>query len=155
MTDRTKYEAVLDCRYGYWFNDLNERWYRRIDMAFTITSLAFAGSAVVGVLTSVPWIGTGATVVVSVLAVAHAVLRPIEAAANHREAKRAYLTLDACAESLDLAAFDKRLREVQGGAPTGLRALAPVAYNACLRANGYGDQQMKEPGLSRALAMLV
>lgn len=153
--ERTLGQAVMDCRYGVAFNDLNERLYRRLDTFLTIVGLVAGASAVIGIAkNSADW-STFAGACAAVLAIVQASTKPGELAARHNEFKRKFAALDAQAWKLGLEGVDAQLKSLQAEAPPGLRSLALPAYNANLASNGFEKNRETLSALSWLLCRIV
>lgn len=129
-------EAVMDVRYGVRFNEMNERFYRRLDMTLTALSLIGGTAAVGSLLAPAPGLAALASIAVAGAAVCQAVLRPQASAVRHNEYRRRFADLDVRAPGLDLPALDAELRRLQGEAPAGLSGLALPAFARNLRSHG-------------------
>lgn len=130
-------EAVMDVRYGVRFNEMNERFYRRLDMTLTALSLVGGTAAVGSLLAQLPSLAAFASIAVASVATCQAVFRPQEAALRHNEFRRRFADLDARAPSMDLQVLDAELRRLQGEAPAGLSGLALPAFARNLRSHGF------------------
>jgi hypothetical protein len=152
--DRTKYEAILDIRYGQCYNDLNARLYRRLDLAFGFVGLFGGSGALIAALGEYKAAGVVAGALVAAVAVIERLVRPVEKAVEHDAAKKKYAALNISADDLVLAEIDRELKQLQADAPGGFRSLAKVAYNTNVTANGRPDYAL---GLTRweRLANLV
>ncbi len=150
-----KYVAVLDVRYGSRYGELNERFYRRIDLVFGFVGL-FGGSAVVfGAVSANPTLAAWSGGVVAACAVFERLIRPIERAVEHRDFKKKFADLDARSSAMSCVELDTALRRLQMEAPTGISSLAIPAFNANLRSNGRDESVIPETAWQKAVALLA
>ncbi|AOY00117.1 hypothetical protein [Jeongeupia sp. USM3] len=152
---RTHYEAMLDIGYGYHFNDLCERLYRRVDFVFGAIGLIGGCAAATALL---PTSGTAVAIAGITLAGNAIIERLIGASARaerHNEFKRRYWALRAEATGLTTTDLDRKLAQLQADGPNGLNGLASVAYNANVLAAGRDDATIPTSRWSRLLACLA
>lgn len=136
---RTKYEAILDVRYGQCYNDLNARLYRRLDMFFGFVGLFGGSGALIAAIAEYKTLGVVTGAAVAAVAVIERLVGAVEKAIRHEEFKKEYAALNATADELELAEIDRQLRRLQGEGPTGLHSLGRPAYNLMVKANGRPD----------------
>ncbi|CCD28966.1 conserved hypothetical protein [Candidatus Glomeribacter gigasporarum BEG34] len=137
---RTHYEAVLDVRYGWRFNELNERFYQRLDGLLGFICY-FGGSAtLIGVLAHHPVFTTIASLCVASAGVLNHLISASRKAYAHAIARAKYAALDARAPRLKLEELDAELKRLQGNSPNGIRALSMPAFNTNLLSNGRPDK---------------
>lgn len=136
MSERSKGEAILDVRYGARFGEMNERYYRHLDLFFGFVGLFGGTAVVVGVAATNPALSAISGGVVAACAVIERLVRPIEKALEHSAYKKRFADLDARSAKLSLEEIDAELRRLQMDAPVGPRSLAIPAFNANLRSNG-------------------
>lgn len=146
--------TILDVRFGARYGELNERFYRRLDVAFGFIGL-FGGSAVVvGAFGSYPWLSGISGVLIAACAIIERLVRPVEKAIEHRDFKKRFADLDARAPSIAEAELQAALRRLQMEAPQGMASLAIPAFNANLRSNGRDDAVVRESKLETFMASL-
>ena len=143
--ERSIYEARLDIAYGVRFQELNEILYRRIDTLFGFIGL-FGGSAALSAALG-QWQagGIAAGGLVAVSAICERLIRPAERVAVHQQWRKKFNELQVSVESTavtQLEAVDAGLRLLQGQAPSGVSALAPIAYNLTVLSAGRTDYVM-------------
>ena len=155
MSERSKYEAVLDVRYGFRFGEMNERFYRRLDLLFGFIGLFGGSAAVVGAIATYPILSLSSGAMVAAFAVIERLVRPVEKAIDHANYKKRFADLDARASKLSLDDLDSELRRLQADAPMGINSLAIPAFNANLRSNGRGDLSTQVSYWSRFIALLA
>jgi hypothetical protein len=143
---RTKYEAILDVRFGQRYNDLNARLYRRLDLVFGFVGLfGGSGALIAAIAQDRAWgIATGA--LGAAVAVIERLVGAIEKAVKHDEFKRKYAELNVEADELELSEIERQLRQLQADAPSGFHSLLKPAYNVNVAANGRPDYAL---GLTR------
>lgn len=136
---RTLYEATLDVRFGQHYNDLNARFYRRLDLVFGFAGLFGGSGALIAALGEYKTLGIITGAIVAAIAVIERLVRPVEKAVLHDEFKSHFANLDILADDLDLIGLDRALKKLQNDGPTGFHVLKIPAYNCNLRANGRPD----------------
>jgi len=152
---RTHYEAVLDARYGVRFNELNERYYNRLDLMLGLITLAGGSAAVVSWANQSPGLAAAAGVVLAFVSLFGQLLCAPRKAEQHAAGRRAYADLDARAPGLTLEQVDAELRALQAALPSGIALLAMPAYNANLRSNGRGEHVQPMNRWERLAAAIV
>lgn len=152
---RSTYEAILDVRYGQRFNEINEIFYRRLDLLFGFVGLAGGTAAFTGALTAAPVVAGVAGVAIAASAIIERLVRPVEQAVAFAEFRRRFAELDARAAGMTLADIDAELRRLQAAGPHGVTGLAACAYNRNLLSNGRPDAVMPLTGWERFLALWV
>lgn len=153
--ERSLYEATLDVRYGVRFNELNQRFYQRLDLSFGFVGLFGGSFAFVGVITEHPVIAATAAALVAACAVLERLIRPVERALDHAAFRRRYADLDARTSGLDLSELDAELRRLQGEGPSGISGLSVPAHNLNLMSNGRGDVLIPQSAWQRFVAFLA
>lgn len=151
---RDHYEATLDVRYGIRFNELNERFFRRVRGVFVFATLLVGSSAFGGFLFGRATLVAIAGLAITILTLLDVVINPAEKIARFNEMYRRYTALDARAPELELATLDRELRAIRGEAPQGIEALTEKAYNDNLIANGRPDYAMPTTRWGRVVAWL-
>ena len=156
--ERTIYEARLDIAYGQRFHELNERFFRHVDFAFGFVGL-FGGAAVFSAtIGQWPAIAVISSALVAAGAIIERLIRPVDAAAMHRQWREKFADLlmrvDS-GEATQLAQIDSGLRLLQGRGPNGVYALAPTAYNLTVASSGRTDYQMPVSTWQRLIAFFA
>ena len=147
--ERNHAEAVLDVLYGVTFNDMNERFYRRIDSVFSWINMVGGSAAVAAVAGGR---GVVAGVIGGVIAAAAYLereIRPAQKAVRCAVQREKFGDLAARAPELTLAEIDRELRRLQANGPDTITALAIPAHNANLRTNGFENLVVDVPFLGR------
>jgi len=139
IDERTKYEAILDVRYGQCFNDLNARLYRRLDFLFGFVGLFGGSGALIAAIGQYKTLGVLTGAAVAAIAVIERLVTAVEKAVRHEDFKKEYAGLNAEADRLELSEIDQRLRKLQADGPSGFRTLGRPAYNLNVTANGRPD----------------
>lgn len=152
---RTHYEAVLDVSYGVRFNELCERFYCRIDMAFGFVSLAGGSAAFAAVMSNSQTLVAVAGCVLAVVSILERLVGASKKAEQHAAARKCYGELHAEADALDLGAIDRRLRLLQSSLPGGIKLLAKPAHNANLQSSGCVDRVLPLSRSERLAEVLV
>lgn len=155
MSERSKYEILLDVRYGARFGELNERFYRRLDLLFGFIGLFGGSGAVVGAIGSYPVIAAICGALVAALAIVERLVRPVEKAIEHCAFKKRFADLDARALKMPVDDVEAELRRLQADAPLGIESLSMPAFNANLRSNGRDDAVVKESMWQRTISLLA
>ena len=137
--ERTHANAVMEARYAAHYGARNERFWGRLDTTLGLLG-AFGGSAAFGAaLAGNTALGAVAGIVLAAASCVSLVTRPLERSIEFRDHRRKFGDLDARAPQLSLAEMDKELKCLQHEGPNGLEALAVVAWNDAVMANGHPD----------------
>jgi hypothetical protein len=153
--NRTIYEATLDIRYGCRFNDMNARLYRSMDFMFGFIGLFGGSGALIAAIGGYKALGVIAGALIAAVAVIERLVRPIEKAVEHDDAKRRYADLSARASEITLQELDKELTALQANAPSGFSALEIPAYNANLLANGRPEYSVEASAWQKTIAFFA
>lgn len=153
MIERSKFEAILDVRYGVRFGGMNERCYRHLDLFFGFVGLFGGTAVVVGVAASSPTLSAMSGGVVAACAIIERLVRPVEKALEHCACKKRFADLDARSAKLSLEEIDSELRRLQMDPPVGLSSLAIPAFNANLRSNGLDESVVAETISQRLVSL--
>jgi hypothetical protein len=153
--NRTHFEAVMDVRYGVCFNDLCERFYSRLDMAFGALSLTGGSAAAASVVNGSPTLAAAAGLVLAVVAVFERLVGAAKKAEQHAAARRAYGDINALAQAMGVEEIDARLRVLQSSTPSGISSLGMPAYNANLRSAGHAQRVQPLSRIERLAALMA
>lgn len=137
---RTLPEAVSDVRYATHYGELNERFWRHFDTLLNLVGAAGGSSAIAGVMAQNDALNLVAGCALAVVSTLQLVLRPSEKATEFRDARRAFLDLEARAWDMQVVELDAASKRIQLAVPTGLRWLAKAAWNANVCAIGHEDR---------------
>lgn len=139
-------EAILDCKYGARFNEMNARLYRRMGSLFSILNI-IGGSAIFssaianGEKSYLPLISGLIVFIVSILDYE---IKPSEKSARCEfQRERFGQLLSSVSEETTLQAFDKELHKLQTSGPTTFGTLEVPAFNANLLSNGFKENIVK------------
>lgn len=154
---RTHNEASLDVLYGVQFNDLNERFYRRLDGIFSITTILGGSAVFAAFLAHAPVLSGGIGVLIAIVAYLDREVRPAQKAVQCALHRDKFGDLSTRMADLELKELDRELRLLQAKAPPTINALAMPAYTANLQSNGYelAADLRQQPLLSRAAMWLA
>jgi hypothetical protein len=155
MTDRSKYEALLDVRYGARYAELNGRFYRRLGLFYGFVGIFGGTSVVVSVQTTNAQVALWSGALIAACSILDQLIRPTEKAIDHETAKKRFADLDARSTSLSLEAIDAELRYLQAESPAGIESLSATAYNANLRSNGWTEEAIKRSLWQKLVALLA
>lgn len=147
-------EAILDVLYGIRFNDLNVRFYRRLDGLLASLNLILGSAAAVTLLSKQPEIAGWSGLLVAIVSAIDKTMKPADKALRCAEHRAKFGALAARAHDMNLADIDRELRVLQACGPDTIEALAIPAFNDNLRSNGHYDDIVKVPFLGR-LACLI
>lgn len=155
MLERSKYEVLMDVRYGARFGELNERFYRRLDVLFGFVGLFGGSGAVVGAVGSYTAVAAVSGALVAAFAIIERLVRPVEKAIEHSAFKKRFADLDARALKMQVDDIEAELRRLQADAPLGIDSLSMPAFNANLRSNGRDEEIVPESMWQRTIALLA
>lgn len=153
--ERTKYEACLDIKYGFRFNDMNARLYRHLDGFFGFVGLFGGTAAATSALADFKSGAVAAGLALAACAVVERLVRPVEKAVAHDDAKRRYADLSGRVELLDMATTERELSKLQAEGPDGFATLARPAFNANLKSNGRPDAVVSLSFFERMMAAIA
>jgi len=147
---------VLDVLYGVEFNDLNVRFYRRLDGLIATLNLVLGSAAAATLIAKLPGLAGWSGLAIAVLSAIQKTVNPADKALKCAEHRAKYGDLAGRAAEMSLAGVDKELRALQATGPDTIAALAIPAYNANLRSNGYEAHVIHPvPILSRVACLLA
>ena len=153
---RNKDEAILDCKYGRCFNDLNARLYRRMGSAFSVVNLIGGSAAFTAAI-------SGSSAVITVIA-ALAILfvtvldheiRPGEKSILCENQRQRFGELLARSANLSHEDLDRELHMLQSTGPSTIDTLSVPAFNQNLITNGYANCVLKESRWQRFVSFLA
>lgn len=153
---RTHYEATLDIGFGQRFNELCERFYKRLDFVFGAIGLIggfAAASSLLGTCSQQTAVAAG--LLLAANSIIERLVAPGAKAEIHAQMKRQYGQLRSQAPSLSLEALDQQLRTLQTDGPLGISGLSAVAYNANVRSEGREDFAMPLTRWNKMLALFA
>lgn len=153
--ERTKYEAILDVRYGQCYNELNARFYRRLDLLFGFVGLFGGSGALIAAIAEYKTLGVITGAAVAAIAVIERLVGAIEKAVRHEDFKKKFASLNIEADHLEFAEIERRLRELQADGPSGLHTLGRPAYNLTVTANGRPDYTVALSRWERAFCFVA
>ncbi|OZI43181.1 hypothetical protein CAL21_20530 [Bordetella genomosp. 4] len=152
---RTHYEAEMDVAYGVRFNELNERFYRRLDSVFSFCG-ALGGSAVFA-----SWLGDKPLIAgiigpaLVILTYIEREIRPAQKAVRCAVQREKFGALASRTPTTTLVDVDRELRILQSNCPDTIGALEVPAWNAVMRSKGHYDRQLSLNRLSKAAMVLA
>jgi hypothetical protein len=155
QNSRSKYEAVLDIRYGIRLHFLHARLYRNLRTGAAIVSLLAGSAAIVSVLQAIPHGVLAAGIIVAVASSGDIVFRWAEKAADHDVLRRRLAQLLAGAPELSLEALDSERARCEADEDDEIESLRVLAYNDNLRSNGHEDLVRAEPLSARLIRFLA
>lgn len=138
--ERTHYMALMECRFGVRYNEMNAGLYLAIDRLLSILNLFFGAAVIGSAMKENPGIAATAGVIVVLVSIVQMVWSPARIGAEHREMFRGYTLLAAEAASLNLEQLDSRLAELRQMGPSGFDALNGPAQNDVLLSYGHADR---------------
>lgn len=144
--ERNLAEAILDCKYGICFNDMNARLYRRMGSAFSILNL-LGGSAIFSSAISdgdqfyLPLISG---LIVFIASILDYEIKPGEKSARCEFQREKFGELLSNSDGMELKEFDMELHKLQSTGPSTINTLQVPAYNANLLANGFDTHVVPE-----------
>lgn len=146
----TREDIEFDINFGYWYNMLNEKFYSRWDLLFSLVQLVGGSGAAAGAISGSSGLVTGSGVVLAVCAAFSLAWQPGIKSERHSVLKKAFLELKGCMLELDDKECLKRLTELQKG-ETGMPSLNMAAIALTRRAMGDPYDDTKLTCLQRAL----
>lgn len=132
-------DDLFDLEYGYWFNQSNERLYRRLDALLNLVQLVGGSAAAVAALQNDPQYVVVAGIALAVCAALALLVQPGIKAEQHRVCKAQWRSIKGNASGMTDETLHRAVTELQGSGPAGLDALAVPAYNAAVCATGRED----------------
>jgi hypothetical protein len=154
LDERTKYEAELDVKYGWRYNEMNARFQRRLDFIFGFIGLFGGSGAFIAAIGEYKTLGIVAGAMVAAVAVIERLTHPVEYSIAHDTLKEKYAELLVRLPEMPLADIEKELKQLQAKSPCGLTTLAIPAYNANVLSNGRSDYVIKENAWQKFIALL-
>jgi hypothetical protein len=155
--ERNLAEAVLDCKYGICFNDMNARLYRRMGSAFSILNLLggsaiFSSAIAQGDQFYLPLISGLIVFVVSVLDYE---IKPGEKSARCEFQREKFGDLLSKSDEIELQDFDKQLNKLQSTGPITINTLEIPAFNANLLSNGFCSDVIPETNWQKIVSFFA
>jgi hypothetical protein len=129
-------DALFDVEYGYWFNQINERFYRRLDVLLNLVQLVGGSAAALAAMQSAPQAVVIAGLSLAICAAMSLLVQPSVKSERHRACKVQWRELKGDAIHLSDEELHERVSDLQGSGPMGIEALSMPAYNATLCATG-------------------
>ena len=149
---RTLGEIHADCKYGYYFNLLNERLYRRMNGLCSFISLTSAVIVVASLFSSSTLVSTVAAIVVVACVVG---VDATNKYAAHQQAKKQFLVLGSQVWNMAQQDAETALARVQADGPTGFSVIAPIAYRDAVISYGANDYAPVLTRWQRLIALAV
>lgn len=150
--DRNHAEAVIDTQYGVRFNDMNARFYKRLDSVFSLINLIGGSAAFATVWVGKPSFAAAIGMVIAIAAYVERELRPTEKSIRCELQRQKFGQLAARAPKLSLNKLDYELRVLQSTGPDTISSLAKPAYNATVMSAGFPEHKLKLSVWERVLA---
>ena len=143
QNDRTHFEAVFDIKYGIQFNDLNSRFYRRIDSAFSVINVLGGSAVFIGLFKQMPITSAAIGLFIAILSYIDREIKPIEKAIKCERQKKKFGKLFAKTDTMTLQDIDKELRLLQSHSPLTIDSLAMPAFIKTMNSNGFDSSYLK------------
>ena len=146
QAERNLGEAILDCKYGICFNDMNARLYRRMGSAFSILNL-LGGSAIFSSAISDGdqfYLSLISGLIVFIASILDYEIKPGEKSARCEFQREKFGELLSKSDGMELKEFDMELHKLQSTGPSTINTLQVPAYNANLLANGFDTHVVPE-----------
>lgn len=129
-------DTLFDIEYGYWFNQLNESLFRRLDFLTNLIQLVGGSAAAFAALQSSPVWLVGSGMALALCAAVQLLVQPAVQAEHHRACKQQWRSIKATQADLSDAQLLQAVATLQGTGPSGSTWLAVPAFNATVRATG-------------------
>ncbi|MDQ2187190.1 hypothetical protein RBI13_18585 [Alcaligenaceae bacterium A4P071] len=152
---RTNYEASIDVMYGVRFNEMNERFYRRLDSIFSFLSVLGGSAIFASWLGDKPLIAGVLGPAVVVITYIEREVRPAQKAVRCAVQREKFGELASRLPTMDLAAIDKELRLLQSTGPDSMSSLEIPAYNAVMRSHGHTHSVGRVSTMGKVLSLLA
>ena len=154
-SQRTKHEAHLDVLYGMELNDMNERFYRRLDGIFSFITILGGSGAFAAFIAGHPATAGYVGLVIAIFGYIDREMRPAQKAEKCAQQRRKFGKLAATTHSLSLEQIDQKLRLLQSNGPATISALAMPAHRQNLSSNGYPTDHLEISGWSKFVSFLI
>jgi hypothetical protein len=135
---RSIYQAAMEVQFNIAYNALNETLYSRVDRILTFASLLAGAATVVNFFQALGPVPNGILgLVVASCAAVQAIWQPANAAAAHKEGKKAFFALNSVIRSLSIDDAYARIDSTRANLPDGWFALNGPACNRARTAQGH------------------
>lgn len=129
-------DKIYEIEYGYWFNQINERAYRRLDLLLNAVQLLGGSAAAMAAFSDQPVFVIQSGFALAVCAVVSLLVQPGVKAEQHRACKAAFLKLKECAIELLDDELSQAVADLQAEGPDGIVTTPKTAYKATVKAMG-------------------
>lgn len=152
---RNHAEACIDVMYGVCLNDMNERFYRRLDGLFSLTTLIGGSGAFAAFLGGKsPAIAGIIGLFIAVMAYLDREIRPAQKSERCARYRLKYGRLAARMNEMSVNQIDSELRILQAGGPPTISALSLPAWKSNMHSHGFMVEE-RMPFLSKMACWLV
>jgi hypothetical protein len=148
-------DRLFEIEYGYWFNQINERAYRRLDLLLNAVQLLGGSAAAMAAFSDQPAFVIQSGFALAVCAVISLLVQPGVQAEQHRACKAAFLKLKGRAQSLCDADLSAAVADLQSEGPGGISITKDLAFNATAHATGASHGAVPLGRLQRVWAALI
>ena len=147
-------DRLFEIEYGYWFNHLNARAYRMIDLLLNLVQLLGGSAAAMAALGDRPAAVVASGFALAVCAAIGLLVQPAVKCEQHRACKAAWLKLKGRAHAMPDDDLAVSVRDIQSEGPSGLPGADMPAWNSAAAAIGRADSAADLNGWQRLLAWL-
>lgn len=154
-TTLTKPELSGRIKFGYWYNLLHARLYRRIDMVLTAVQLAMGSYVINGLIKDFSRADAYAAALVAVVGIVQQLASLQSHRAIHQMAASDYLRLEKDLDSLECDLAAGKLYDLYDKYPDGLNSIEEIAQGIISQMHDPATPQKKLSCLAKAINLIV
>lgn len=154
-TTLTKPELSGRIKFGYWYNLLHARLYRRVDYVLTGLQLLMASYVINGLVKQSSEVDLYVSVVLAVVTVIQQLLSLQSHKAVHRMAASDYLQLERELDHIDCDQAASRLYDLYERYPDGLSSIEEIALGIVARMHAPDEPEKELSCFAKAINLIV